>query len=112
MKGKNAGSKRERDGYIFILPAFIYMLVVLGYPLVYNLILSFKNVDVKNLTKGGSVFIGFENYINLFNDSTFLLVLRNTFVFTIACLVFQFTIGFAFAMFSTRSLSFPGRFEE
>ena len=63
MKTKNASARRENDGYLFIIPAFIYMLVVLGYPLVYNLILSFKNVDVKNLTKGGSVFIGFENHV-------------------------------------------------
>lgn len=108
MRKKDAASRRENDGYIFIIPAFIYMLVVLGYPLVYNLVLSFKNVDVKNLTKGGSIFIGFENYIKLFHDSTFLLVLRNTFIFTIACLVFQFTIGFAFAMFFNQKFKLSG----
>ncbi|MCF0134123.1 MAG: sugar ABC transporter permease [Blautia sp.] len=99
---------RNNDGYVFILPAFIYMIVVLGYPLVYNLVLSFKNVDVKNLTKGGAIFIGFENYAHLFKDPTFLLVLRNTFVFTIACLVFQFTIGFAFAMFFNQKFRLSG----
>ena len=108
MKSKKALSGGTKDGYIFILPAFFYMLLVLGYPLVYNLILSFKNVDVKNFTKGGSVFVGFENYIHLFNDDTFLLVLRNTFIFTIACLVFQFTIGFAFAMFFNQKFKVSG----
>lgn len=108
MKSKRALSEGGKDGYIFILPAFFYMLVVLGYPLVYNLVLSFKNVDVKNFTKGGSVFVGFENYINLFHDPTFLLVLRNTFIFTIACLVFQFTIGFAFAMFFNQKFKLSG----
>ncbi len=108
MKSKKALSGGTKDGYIFILPAFFYMLLVLGYPLVYNLVLSFKNVDVKNFTKGGSVFVGFENYIHLFNDDTFLLVLRNTFIFTIACLVFQFTIGFAFAMFFNQKFKVSG----
>lgn len=108
MKTRRMHVKSGRDGYLFILPAFIYMLVVLGYPLVYNMILSFKNVDVKNLTKGGSKFIGFTNYINLFHDPTFLLVLRNTFIFTIACLVFQFTIGFAFAMFFNQKFRLSG----
>lgn len=108
MKSKKVGMERAVDAYIFILPAFIYMLVVLGYPLIYNLVLSFKNVDVKNLTKGGSVFIGFANYVNLFHDATFLLVLRNTFIFTIACLVFQFTIGFAFAMFFNQKFALAG----
>lgn len=92
-------ARKNREAYCFILPAFIYMLLVLGYPLVYNVILSFKDVNVKNLAKGGSVFVGFQNYINLFQNDTFMLVLKNTFIFTIACLVFQFTIGFALALF-------------
>lgn len=100
--------RRRREAYGFILPAFFYMLLVLGYPLVYNVILSFKNVDVKNLTKGGSVFVGFQNYIELFQSDTFLLVLRNTFVFTIACLIFQFTIGFAFAIFFSQKFRLSG----
>ena len=108
MKSKKPLSGGTKDGYIFILPAFFYMLLVLGYPLVYNLVLSFKNVDVKNFTKGGSVFVGFENYIHLFNDDTFLLVLRNTFIFTIACLVFQFTIGYAFAMLFNQKFKVSG----
>ena len=90
---------KMREAYIFVLPAFIYMLFVLGYPLIYNVYLSLRNVDVKNLTKGGDVFVGLQNYVDLFKNPTFLLVLRNTFVFTIACLLFQFTIGFALAMF-------------
>lgn len=101
-------ARRGREAYWFILPAFIYMLVVLGYPLVYNLYLSFRNVDVKNLTKGGDIFIGLTNYKNLFADPTFRLVLRNTFVFTIACLVFQFTIGFALAMFFNQKFKLAG----
>ena len=92
-------AKRRREGYTFILPGFLYMVVILGYPLVYNIILSFKNVNVKNFASGESVFVGFQNYIDLFHDETFLLILKNTFVFTICCLIFQFTIGFIFALF-------------
>ena len=98
MKLSMAGKKRV-EGYTFILPGFIYMLVILGYPLVYNVILSFKNVNVKTFAAGTSKFVGLQNYIDLFHNETFLLVLKNTFVFTICCLVFQFTIGFIFALF-------------
>lgn len=101
-------ARTGREAYCFILPAFIYMLIVLGYPLVYNLYLSFRNVDVKNLTKGGDIFVGLTNYKNLFADPTFRLVLRNTFVFTIACLVFQFTIGFALALFFNQKFKLAG----
>lgn len=107
-KTRSMAVRRKREAYCFILPAFLYMLLVLGYPLCYNIVLSFKNVDVKNLTKGGSVFVGFQNYIELFQNQTFLLVLKNTFVFTIACLVFQFTIGFAFALFFNQKFRLAG----
>lgn len=100
--------RRRREAYCFILPAFIYILLVLGYPLAYNVVLSFKDVNVKNLTKGTSVFIGWANYVELFQSPTFLLVLKNTFVFTIACLVFQFTIGFAFALFFNQKFRLAG----
>lgn len=101
-------AKRKREGYAFILPGFIYMLVILGYPLVYNVVLSFKNVNVKTFASGTSVFVGFQNYIDLFHNETFLLVLKNTFVFTIYCLLFQFTIGFIFALFFSKKFRLAG----
>ncbi|MFR3321443.1 MAG: carbohydrate ABC transporter permease [Lachnospiraceae bacterium] len=65
-------AKRRREGYLFILPGFLYMLIILGYPLVYNIILSFKNVNVKTFASGTSVFVGMQNYIDLFHNDTFL----------------------------------------
>lgn len=99
---------KQREAYFFILPALIYVLVVMGYPLVYNIVLSLKNTDVKNMKKATDVFIGFKNYVDLFKNDTFRLVLKNTFVFTIACLVVQFTVGFAFAMFFNQKFKLSG----
>ena len=96
------------EGYCFILPGFLYVVLVLGYPLVYNIILSFKDTNVKNFAKGTSVFVGFQNYISLIHDSTFQLVFKNTIVFTIACLVVQFTIGFIRAVFFSQKFSIAG----
>lgn len=104
----NMAAKKRREAYIFILPGFIYLVAICGYPLIYNLILSFKNVNVKNLSTGASVFIGFENYKQLFADPTFQLVFKNTIEFTLACLVFQFTIGFLFAMFFSKKFTLAG----
>lgn len=100
--------KRKREGYGFILPGVIFIVTILGYPLIYNIILSFKNTNVKNFAKGTSVFVGFENYITLFQDATFRLVLKNTFVFTIACLIVQFTLGFIFALFFSKKFTLAG----
>lgn len=101
-------AQRRREALFFILPAFIYIVLVMGYPLVYNVVLSLKNLNVKNLTKGTSVFIGFQNYVELFKDETFLLVLSNTFEFTVLSLLFQFTIGFAFALFFSKKFRLSG----
>jgi len=100
--------KKTREGYGFILPGFFYVMLILGYPLVYNVILSLKNTNVKNFAKGTSGFVGFWNYITLFHDPTFLLVLRNTFVFTVFCLIIQFTIGFMFALFFSQQFKLSG----
>ena len=100
--------QKKIEAYAFILPAFIYVVLVMGYPLIYNAILSLKDVNIKNFTSGTSKFIGFENYINLFQNETFWFVFRNTFVFTIACLLFQFTIGFAFAIFFNQKFHLSG----
>lgn len=101
-------AKKRREAYIFILPGFVYLLVVCGYPLLYNIILSFKNMNVKNMASGTSVFVGFENYKTLLGDATFQLVFKNTIVFTLACLVVQFTIGFLFAMFFSKKFTLAG----
>lgn len=107
-KSRTMAQQKTKEAYCFIVPAFIYMILVLGYPIVYNIILSLKDVNVKNLKSGTSVFVGLQNYIELFHNPTFLLVLRNTFIFTIACLIFQFTIGFAFAMFFNQKFKLAG----
>lgn len=44
----NMVAKKRREAYIFILPGFIYLVAICGYPLIYNLILSFK-INVKTL---------------------------------------------------------------
>lgn len=100
--------KKRREGYAFILPGFIYMLVILGYPLIYNIILSFRNVNVKTFASHTSAFVGLQNYIGLFSNATFRLVLKNSFVFTFWCLLFQFTIGFLFALLFTKKFTISG----
>jgi multiple sugar transport system permease protein len=108
MKNKGKNKDRNSEAYPFIMPAVLFMIIVVGYPIMYNFVLSFKDMDVKNLASGTSVFIGFQNYIDLFHNETFLLILRNTFIFTIASLVFQFTIGYLFALFFYKKFTFSG----
>ena len=89
----------ENAGYFFVLPAFAYMLFFVGYPIVSNFVLSFQDVTLKTLKAETKTIVGFQNYIELFTSDNMLITsLWNTLVFTVACLVFQFIIGFALAV--------------
>ena len=49
--------KRERRiGYFFILPAVIYMLIFIGYPIVYNWIISLQDVTATTLASAARDF--------------------------------------------------------
>ncbi|MFQ9878479.1 MAG: carbohydrate ABC transporter permease [Ruminococcus sp.] len=89
----------ENIGLLYVLPAFIYMLVFVGYPIFRNIVLSFQDVTMKNLISPDKMFVGLKNYIDIFNDKVFVTSLRNTLVFTIGCLIIQFLIGFMLALF-------------
>jgi multiple sugar transport system permease protein len=106
MKKIKSWFRYDNIGLLFALPAFIYMLIFVGYPILSNIILSMQNVTVKNLAHGEKLFVFLDNYKELFQDSVFLTAMKNTLVFTIACLIFQFLIGFALALFLNKKFSF------
>jgi len=98
--------RHENVGLLFALPAVVYMLIFVGYPIVHNIILGFQDVDVMNFLRGQKHFVAFEHDVELFHDEVFFKSVGNTFVFTVCCLFFQFLIGFALAMFFNRKFSF------
>ncbi len=96
----------DNAGILFVLPAFLYMLIFVGYPIIRNIILSFQDVNAGNLVKGTKNFVLFENYLELFRDAVFRTSLSNTLKYTILCLIFQFVVGFALALFFNKRFSF------
>jgi len=71
--------------YLMVIPALLHLLIFSYYPM-YGLIMVFQNYKV---TKGitGSAWVGFENFKNMISMPTFWLLVRNTFVISIAKLV-------------------------
>lgn len=98
--------KYDNVGLLFVLPAFIYMLVFVGWPIIQNIILSFQDVNMRTLAMPNKPFVGLANYIAIFNDKVFLISLKNTLFFTICCLVIHFVIGFLLALFFNQRFSF------
>ncbi|HEY0028471.1 MAG TPA: sugar ABC transporter permease [Allosphingosinicella sp.] len=71
-----AGTERKGwSGMLFVLPFLAAYLVILIYPLLRGMMLSFQRVDLF----GGGRFIGFDNYARLFADQTFLHSILATF---------------------------------
>lgn len=103
---KKSFFKYDNVGLLFALPALIYMLIFVGYPIISNFILSMQNVTVRNLSKGVKKFVGFDNYKQLFADEVFRKAIGNTLIFTIACLAVQFVIGFALAVYFNKGFKF------
>ncbi len=90
---------RHASGYLYIAPAIFFMTMLVGYPIVYNILLSLQQSDIMSFNTGNIVFNNFENYRQVFNDTLFWTALKQTFVFTLFCILFQFVFGLLFALF-------------
>ncbi|MCK9171612.1 MAG: sugar ABC transporter permease [Treponema sp.] len=91
-------TKKNREGYYFVLPSLIFMLALVGFPIVYNFVLSFNNTDVITIGQHSEKFVGLQNYIDLFKISTMKTSIINTIVFTAGSIILQFVLGFALAL--------------
>lgn len=94
-----------KAGIAFSIPAALYMLVFVGYPMIQNIILSFKNVDVYTFAAPAKQnFVGLDNYIELFvgKDAILGTAIKNTLLFTVTSIFFQFFIGFGLALLFSR----------
>jgi len=102
-KKRMKGNRSEaRYGFAYVIPALIFMVAMIGYPIIYNIYISFFDMTAQSIGSGDSAFIGLKNYITIFQDPTMFKAMKNTFFYTICCIVFQFVFGFAFALFFSR----------
>ena len=101
-------SMRDGIGFDTLLIGFalLYLLAFAGLPLLYNVIISFQQVDVFSLGTLLHPSAGWDNYLSIFRDPLARMVLWNTIIFTVGSVAFQFIIGFAFALFFHQK--FPG----
>jgi len=64
--------------YIFILPFLLSFLIFFLYPLITSVQMSLQNISGFNEAE----YIGFKNYVNLFNDNSFIASIRVTLTYT------------------------------
>lgn len=82
----------DRDsvlGPLMLLPAVVYILALVGFPLILAVLYAFSNVTVGNpRIDGWNDFVGLDNFRAVFSDSVFRKALRNTVVFTLVSQLF------------------------
>ncbi len=101
--------RKKLTGFILLLPALVFMLIFCGFPIIYNLVLSLQNITMSSFNSNTKAFVGLKQYAALFDvgkDSVFVMGIKHTFTYTIFSILFQFTIGFAFAVLFARQFSF------
>ena len=97
---------RNGLGVLFMLPAAIFLLFFLTYPLGLGVWLGFTDTRIGR----EGVFIGLENYIWLADDPVFWLAVFNTVFYTTIASVAKFALGLWLALILNRHLPFKNFF--
>ncbi|RPF57655.1 carbohydrate ABC transporter permease [Abyssicoccus albus] len=88
--------------WLFVLPVIVALSIVIIIPFVYGIYFSFTdwNGDVTSSPN----FVGFDNYLGLINDETFVHSLFFTFKYSIASVIFINIIGLSLALLVTSNI--------
>lgn len=96
-KTKKADTK---FAYLLFAPSLILLVLLIGYPMIYNIVISFFDVPIN--PKMHSTFIGLDNYISVFTDISFYKSVGTTIIYTAFIVVFSTGLGLAVAIFLNR----------
>jgi len=84
--------REHQKGYLFILPAFLFLLVILGFPAVAAVLQSFNVMWVAKPS------FTVASYVRLFQDGEFKTSLFNTAIFVSSTVTFHLLIGLSVAL--------------
>lgn len=77
---------------VFVLPAFLIYAIFVLIPIGYNVYVSFLQTDLMSPSK----FVGIKNYINLFQDKTFIGAVKNNILMVIGSLIAHLPLALFF----------------
>jgi len=92
--------------YLYLLPAGLFLLVIMGYPIIYSIFMSFQKYNLATLVSKQSEFIGLENYRAVLANPKFMLALTHSLKFTFVSIFFQFFIGLGLAILFSKAFPF------
>lgn len=103
--------KRHRErpaGWLFLAPAAAYLVLFFGYPLVRNLVTSFRQYGVTSFYTGEAPFVGLRNYAKVLSSEAFPGTVLTTVLFTAGSVLGQFVLGLALSLFFRRRFPLGG----
>lgn len=97
---KKLGGSDTKFAYALLAPSLILLIVLIGYPMIYNIVISVQDVPIN--PKMASEFVGVQNFISLFTDKNFYQSVFITLVFTVVVTVISTALGLGIAVFMNR----------
>ncbi|HET8847101.1 MAG TPA: sugar ABC transporter permease, partial [Ktedonobacteraceae bacterium] len=86
--------RRNLGGYLFLLPALLVFGLLVWYPIVLGIVMSFQSVDMINPAIG----VGWKNYQHVISNPLFGIAWRNTLAFTLYALLFGYFVPLVLAL--------------
>jgi N,N'-diacetylchitobiose transport system permease protein len=105
---RGVGLGEKTIPYLLLAPAVVVMVVLLGWPAVQVIGISFRQLDLGELVRGEVVWIGLDNYSSVLADPEFWSITLRTVVFTAAVVAGTVLLG-TFIALLMRHLSGPVR---
>ena len=99
---------RRNKGVVWILPAFLFLVVIIYYSMFFTFSLSTTNWDGLSPVREA---VGLKNYEKLFGDKVFWKCLQNTAIYLVVTFIVQNTLGFIFAVILHSSVKLPTLFK-
>src|ERR1051326_6868664 len=94
--------RKSQPAYLLLSPYLILFVVVLAYPLLYAIYLSFFDATLNR----APTFVGLGNFVQLFTDLEFYQALRNTFFFAIFVVIGETVLPLLIALAMNEKLPF------
>jgi N,N'-diacetylchitobiose transport system permease protein len=91
-----AAGPRRRSGwlpYALVVPSVVVLLVLLGWPVVRDVLISFQRLGLAELVQRRTVWVGLANYAAVLSDPFFWTVVLRTVVFTLVNVALTMLVG-------------------
>jgi multiple sugar transport system permease protein len=85
--------------WLMLTPPLLFLLAFLGYPFIYGVYLSFFHKEVAR----AATYVGFDNFVRLYNDPIFWQAVRNTIIFTGVATILKASGGLGMALVMNQS---------